>query len=777
MWCRVPQRCLVGVDPAASGLLFLVARHARPSLSSPTFCLPAGPAHHCFACASCMPRSLHSGANFAPKLGLFVGCHHQRQSISARSHMHAAALRLKSRLALAVSVPPVPSLFPLQLFGAPGGAGGAGGGGSGGGGEKRRRRRKKADGDAVFAVASFASPGGGNVAAASGIATAAAPTAADARSPLPAPSDLTSEAAHVFNRRATCRTVFPALTQRFEPKSLGAVVDVSGASAGAERAARAKLSWRTLAFMFGLSFCTCVLCVSLAPAHLIRWDASPLPDEAHGAATGTAVSVRRLVTREDVWMAAPLAAALPLFRDSGVCAEERYTYRLGVGTAARPSYGKDMLLVSDRYQFVCVVIWKVASRTLLKALEGPLEGGGLGAVRVEGHRLTPQQRGYTTFTFVRDPLARFVSGYFSAMKWTKMKRHALCAKKLAEVHAASADAPPNGAATCDDKGQKSGGGSDGGGGGGGGGGDDPDGCSGGSGGDDLSFLHDGDIDQSAEMAGHPGEPARFLRFTRRLVGSGQGTGVAFPGVQHVFTQASFLSVTDAAGEPLFPRLDFIGPCNRDARAVSLLGGAVGVDVGCSVLVFVVCGVHGRFDSGSQPKCATDSDHALSHTSPGRPELCGGGIARAFFVAPVSLHALHRPHRPRPSRQAGAFRGRLAAARGSPRHAAARPSAPAAAPHPAPQPDAGRALGAAPGSARQPHGTSQAGLRLLHAGLHVLRLQEPARLRAAAQDGKEVVLSREGQCLRISSRRLSSLRGRAYGGACRWCFRGYHINAA
>ena len=57
---------------------------------------------------------------------------------------------------------------------------------------------------------------------------------------------------------------------------------------------------------------------------------------------------------------------------------------------------------------------------------------------------------------------------------------------------------------------------------------------------------------------HPNEPERFLAFTRRLIGSGRGTGVAFPGVQHIFTQASFLSVTDRVGDPLFPRIDFIG---------------------------------------------------------------------------------------------------------------------------------------------------------------------------------------------------------------------------
>jgi len=62
--------------------------------------------------------------------------------------------------------------------------------------------------------------------------------------------------------------------------------------------------------------------------------------------------------------------------------------------------------------------------------------------------------------------------------------------------------------------------------------------------DDLAFLANGDIDQSAETEGYPGEPARFLAFTRRFLGSGVGTGVAFPGVQHIFSQVQYM-VTSA----------------------------------------------------------------------------------------------------------------------------------------------------------------------------------------------------------------------------------------
>ena len=77
----------------------------------------------------------------------------------------------------------------------------------------------------------------------------------------------------------------------------------------------------------------------------------------------------RLVTREDTWMAPPIAGANALFRSGGVCATERDLYRLSTSYApVRHSYGPDMLLVSDRYEFIAIQIWKVASRTLLKAL-------------------------------------------------------------------------------------------------------------------------------------------------------------------------------------------------------------------------------------------------------------------------------------------------------------------------------------------------------------------------------------------------------------------------
>ena len=138
---------------------------------------------------------------------------------------------------------------------------------------------------------------------------------------------------------------------------------------------------------------------------------TPAPPGATTLDASDAVPIRRLLTREDVWMAPPIPSALPLFggdgsggsissrisgsgSGSGVCSTERDTYRLAVGAAARPSYGPDMLLVSDKYQFVCIVIWKVASRTLLKQLEDSLADGGLGAKRAEGYALTPAQRRY-----------------------------------------------------------------------------------------------------------------------------------------------------------------------------------------------------------------------------------------------------------------------------------------------------------------------------------------------------------------------------------------------
>lgn len=120
---------------------------------------------------------------------------------------------------------------------------------------------------------------------------------------------------------------------------------------------------------------------------------APAPQGATALDSNDAVPIRRLLTREDVWMAPPIPSVLPLF-SGGVCSTERDTYRLAVGAAARLSYGPDMLLVSDKYQFVCIVIWKVASRTLLKQLEGPLAEGGFGAKRSDGYALTVAQRRY-----------------------------------------------------------------------------------------------------------------------------------------------------------------------------------------------------------------------------------------------------------------------------------------------------------------------------------------------------------------------------------------------
>ena len=88
------------------------------------------------------------------------------------------------------------------------------------------------------------------------------------------------------------------------------------------------------------------------------------------SASGEGTNPLRLVTREDAWMAPPVnAEADALFRSGAACATERDLYRLSTAYApVRHSYGPDMLLVSDRYEFIAIQIWKVASRTLLKAL-------------------------------------------------------------------------------------------------------------------------------------------------------------------------------------------------------------------------------------------------------------------------------------------------------------------------------------------------------------------------------------------------------------------------
>ena len=80
---------------------------------------------------------------------------------------------------------------------------------------------------------------------------------------------------------------------------------------------------------------------------------------------------------------------LPVGGAAGPCSQERETYRMAVGTAARPSYGKDMLLVSDAFQFVCVVIWKVrslAGPSTVTRKEGRKEASNLRTRRARAQR-------------------------------------------------------------------------------------------------------------------------------------------------------------------------------------------------------------------------------------------------------------------------------------------------------------------------------------------------------------------------------------------------------
>jgi hypothetical protein len=176
-------------------------------------------------------RSLANGANFAPKLGLFVGCHHHPQSAAARLHMRDAALALRSRLAAAVQAPPLPQLpDPTAATLAAGGGAEAWSGsrGSGGGGAPERRKRAQkgrssrgsgvgGDDDAggvaygadaaltVAAVAAAALAGGADASA--GAAGAAGLQFASFGG-WGGPADVASEGALVFNRRDKCRAVF-----------------------------------------------------------------------------------------------------------------------------------------------------------------------------------------------------------------------------------------------------------------------------------------------------------------------------------------------------------------------------------------------------------------------------------------------------------------------------------------------------------------------------------------------------------------------------------------
>ena len=173
--------------------------------------------------------SLANGANFAPKLGLFVGCFHHSLSSIAQQHMQHAAAQLKNQLRAAVLAPPSPSLSTFSSAIASTIAVAESSATS----SSSRRQKNRRVGEAMqSASASGADPGltAAVVAAAAEMGTddskqgtrdrggsggegddergAAVGPFATSGGIWSSAADVVSEGALVFNRRAKCRAVF-----------------------------------------------------------------------------------------------------------------------------------------------------------------------------------------------------------------------------------------------------------------------------------------------------------------------------------------------------------------------------------------------------------------------------------------------------------------------------------------------------------------------------------------------------------------------------------------
>jgi hypothetical protein len=174
--------------------------------------------------------SLANGANFAPKLGLFVGCFHHSLSSIAQQHMQHAAAQLKNQLRAAVLAPPSPS---LSTFSSAIASTIAVAESSATSSSSSRRQKNRRVGEAMqSASASGADPGltAAVVAAAAEMGTddskqgtrdrggsggegddergAAVGPFATSGGIWSSAADVVSEGALVFNRRAKCRAVF-----------------------------------------------------------------------------------------------------------------------------------------------------------------------------------------------------------------------------------------------------------------------------------------------------------------------------------------------------------------------------------------------------------------------------------------------------------------------------------------------------------------------------------------------------------------------------------------
>jgi len=169
--------------------------------------------------------SLANGANFAPKLGLFVGCFHHSLSNIAQQHMQHAAAQLKTHLRAAVLAPPSPALPTTAAVAVAGSSSAASSSAS-----SRRQKNRRVD-EAMQSASDLGGNPGLTAAVMEAAAAGAAERGADdngdeseresegtegsAVGPFASSggiwssaADVVSEGALIFNRRAKCRAVF-----------------------------------------------------------------------------------------------------------------------------------------------------------------------------------------------------------------------------------------------------------------------------------------------------------------------------------------------------------------------------------------------------------------------------------------------------------------------------------------------------------------------------------------------------------------------------------------
>jgi hypothetical protein len=132
--------------------------------------------------------SLWRGANFAPKLGLFVGCHQVDQAISAKEFIYEETFKLRARLAHYVQQDPRPSFMQLQ-----------------------NSLHNKKKGGKLRASTVMVEPTSNIVLYA---------------------SDLASEATLTFNRREVCKSEYGGLKQKGTMMQYGGVVDAVAEGGG-----------------------------------------------------------------------------------------------------------------------------------------------------------------------------------------------------------------------------------------------------------------------------------------------------------------------------------------------------------------------------------------------------------------------------------------------------------------------------------------------------------------------------------------------------------------